>query len=279
MAGGDVKSLYLAFGLTPRKVGKDDLQLNGDDLADAERIRPGWRPVHWSVDQAARMLLLLALPAPDASSYVRVLDQLFAAGEVHELVALYQALPLLPHPAAHALRTAEGVRSNIRTVFCAVAHDNPYPMEQLDDDAWNQLVLKCLFVGVSLSPVIGIDRRANRALAQMLLDYAHERQAAKRPVSPELWRCVGPFADGDVVDELAELARSRGELERMAAALALSASLDPRARVILSERAELSDAVRSGRLTWTYVSERMAAAAVANSTAALPSISASQEQY
>ena len=70
------------------------------------------------------------------------------------------------------------------------------------DEAWNQMVLKALFVGSRLDPIVGLDRRANAVLARMLGDYAHERWSAGRPVSPELWRCVGPFAAGPLLADL-----------------------------------------------------------------------------
>ena len=41
---GDKKGLYLAFGMTPRKVGKSDLQLTDDEVSTAENVRPGWKP-------------------------------------------------------------------------------------------------------------------------------------------------------------------------------------------------------------------------------------------
>ena len=90
----------------------------------------------------------------------------------------------------------------MRVVFEAVAHRNPYPAEHFAEPAWNQLVLKALFVGSPLDPIVGLDARRNPTLARMLCDYAHERWAASRPVSPELWRCVGPFATGPMLDGL-----------------------------------------------------------------------------
>ncbi len=91
---------------------------------------------------------------------------------------------MYPDPPRHALRAAEGVRSNMRTVFEAVAHRNPYAAEQFAESAWNQMVLKALFVGSRLDLVVGLDRRRNEALARMLCDYAHERWAASRVVEP-----------------------------------------------------------------------------------------------
>src|SRR5690606_1820974 len=87
--GGDVKSLYLAFGLVPRKTGKNDLSLPKAELLKAEDARAGWDASTWSVDHAARTLLVLAMPADDPAVYLEVLDRLFGAGEVGELVALY----------------------------------------------------------------------------------------------------------------------------------------------------------------------------------------------
>jgi hypothetical protein len=120
-------------------------------------------------------------------------------------------------------------------VFEAVAHRNPYPAERFGEDAWNQMVLKALFIGAALAPVQGLERRANPALARMLRDYARERRAAGRPVSPELWRCVGPFAEeAEALDDLALALRGPDPAEREAAALALAACPAPRARALLA---------------------------------------------
>lgn len=234
VAAGDKKVLFLSFGMAARKVGKDDLALTDEELGSAVKARPGWDPRGWTVDQAARMLLVLSFPANDATNFVATLDQLFAAGEVLELIALYQGLPLYPHQSAFQLRCAEGQRSNIPAVFCAIAHRNPFPSEQLSEDQWNQLVLKSLFIGMPLDPIVGLDRRANAKLASILVDFAHERWAAKRPVSPELWRCVGPFADDAGLDALTRVVNTGSDIERQAAVLALRSNPSPEAAHRLS---------------------------------------------
>ncbi len=231
---GDKKTLYLAFGLVSRKLTKADLVLSTIEHAAADQARSGWNPRGWTIDQAARTRLLLSFPAPEPAAWVATLDQLFAAGEMHELIALYQSLPLYPHQPAHALRCAEGIRTNIKSVFLAIAHNNPFPSEQLTDAQWNQLVLKCLFVGVPLDPIVGLDARANAPLAKMLTDFAHERWAAKRPVSPELWRCVGPFANEGMLADLEKVLKTGDEIERKAAALALSKCPQPSAKALLT---------------------------------------------
>lgn len=233
-AGGAGPAFFMAFSAAGREVGRDGLGLDASDLDAADRARRGWDPSGWTLDQAARTLLVLHLPADDAESFCGALEKLFQTAEGSELVALYQALPLLPHPERHAARCAEGVRTNMTTVFTAVAHRNPYPAEQLGEGAWNQMILKALFVGVALDPVVGIDRRANPALARMLCDYAHERWAAKRTVSPELWRCVGPCADDAALADLARVLREGTAQERNAAVLALRACPRPGAAELLS---------------------------------------------
>ena len=110
----------------------------------------------------------------------------------------------------------------MQPVFEAVAHANPYPAEQFSETQWNQMVLKALFVGSTLAPIQGLDERRNADLAGMLIDYAHERWAAGRPVSPELWRCVGPFAGEGDSPTSPRCLRVGSERERKAAALALA---------------------------------------------------------
>lgn len=203
-AGGGTRALFIAFSTAGRRAGREDLRLSAADIAAAQQARAGWDPSRWSIDQAVRTRLVLALPASDAKSWLTTLDQLFAAAGLEELVALYQALPLLPHQELLAPRIAEGVRSNMKPVFNAVALDNPITSERLVQDAWNQTVLKALFVASPVARMVGAERRANPVLAQMLIDYARERIAAKRPVPVDLWAAARP---GCTAEQLVELER------------------------------------------------------------------------
>lgn len=253
---------FTAFSAVPRYTGKTDLELTVEDLQAAEGCRIGWFPKHWSVDQAGRTLLLLALSHLDANQYVRSLDKLFAAADVGELVALYQTLPLLPYPERHCLRAAEGIRSNITTVFNAVALHNPYPADYFDKLAWNQMVLKAIFVGSPLDLIWGLDRRANPELAHMLTDYARERWAAKRPVNPELWRPVGPFADRSIVTALETVINHPDAAQQAAGALACSQSSLPQAQALLARHPHLHTLIQEGSLTWSSFSQHRLAASL-----------------
>ena len=253
LAAGEQRALFLAFGMAPRKVGKEDLDLSGEDLTAADLARAGWNPTGWSTDQAARTLLILSLPTADAGAYVALLDKLFTAAEVGEQVALYQSLPVLPHQEKYVLRAAEGIRTNMKSVFCAVAHRSPYPQEQFNEEQWNQMVLKSLFVGVSLDPIIDLDERSNPKLMSMLVDYAHERWSANRQVHPELWRPVGPYADKRAMSDLKRVLAEATELEQQAAALALSSCPSAEAKDILGAHPELERQIKNSEITWQGV--------------------------
>jgi hypothetical protein len=175
------------------------------------------------------------------------------SGDVGELIALFQALPLLPHPEIHVRRAREGLRTNMTGVFEAIACENPWVSEHLPESAWNQMVLKAVFVGTSLHRIVGLDARANADLARMLAEYAHERWSAHRPVDPELWRVVGPHASTGAREDLARVLTEGEERERRAAALALASCPDAEAREILERAPELARAVAEGSLTWADV--------------------------
>ena len=73
-AGGVTeRDFNLAISLAPRRLGKADLALGPEDLAAADAARRGWDPQGWTVDQAGRLVLLLAetarpvRPSPRAS--------------------------------------------------------------------------------------------------------------------------------------------------------------------------------------------------------------------
>jgi hypothetical protein len=247
-AAGD-RDLYIALGLVPRKLGKADLELSAAELEAARKARTDWDPRGWSVDQAARILILLHAGGA-GETFANRFVQLCRTADVAEAIAFYRGLPLYPDPPLLEAQAAEGTRTNMRAVFEAVAHRSPYPKEQFAENRWNHMVLKALFVGSALHPIQGLDERANPALARMLCDYAHERWAAGRPLSPELWRCVGRFADAEALADLQRVLATGSALERKAAALALAACPDAKARELLGQAPELAEAVARGELTW-----------------------------
>ncbi|MEM9003836.1 MAG: EboA family metabolite traffic protein [Cyanobacteria bacterium P01_F01_bin.86] len=242
--------LFTRFSAASRQVGKADLALTEDELEVAQTLRAGWMPGQWSIDQATRSLLLLTFPSQDADRYVGALEKLFAAADVAEQVALYQSLPLFPHPEKFKARAIDGLRTNITAVFNAIALHNPYPTDYFEEAAWNQMVLKALFVDSRLSQIQGLDTRVNVKLARMLSDYAHERWAAGRAVNPQLWRSMGSLAEGDLLADF-EKVLTQGELfEQQAAALALSRAVAPEAIALLDQVPELKQAMADDQLTW-----------------------------
>ena len=197
---GKERILFMALSRVCNYLGKQKLELSTEELQAAKVLVRGWNPINWTLDQVGRTLLILSFPHKDRDRYIATLEKILAAADIGESIALYQSLPLLPHPENFKLLAAEGIRSNMTSVFNAVALHNPYPAEYLDDLAWNQMVLKALFVGSPLHPIYGLERRNNKQLSQMLIDYARERLAAKRTVNPEVWQLVAPFNSQAVAD-------------------------------------------------------------------------------
>jgi hypothetical protein len=242
-------NLDIALGMVPRRLGKADLALAQADLAAASGAIAGWSPRGWTVADAARIFVLSGL-SPGSKPFAQRFTELCRTADVSELITLYRGLPLYPEPRALEPQVGEGLRSNMRAVFEAIAHDNPYPKTYFDQHRWNHMVLKVVFIGSSLAPIQGLDERANAELAQILCDFAHERWAADRSVPYEVWRCVGPFAEGRAVDDLARVLGSDEQIERRAAALALAASPDRKATQLLKDLPALAADIEGRKLTW-----------------------------
>ena len=208
--------------------------------------------------QAARILLILTASA-DFTVFQKRLQKLFATGDMGELVTLYQALPLFPHPESFTAQAAEGLRSNIKAVFEAVAHGNPFPAVHFSEEQWNQMVLKALFIDSTLQPILEFDRRANAELARILVDYAHERWAAGRVVAPELWRGVGPFIDDANLADVKRAWDTKDATAKAGVGLALAASSSEKARAMLAEDESLAARIHSGEVTWESVHRALTA--------------------
>ena len=213
------KSLYILFGMSPRFITKDALVLTPADIKQAQTICQGWQMHGWTTLQTARVLSVLSFPYKDPNHFQEIMEQLFVTGEVQELVALYSALPLYPFPESLKLRAAEGIRTNMTVVFDAVALRNPYAHDYLPQDAWNQMILKALFMERPIYEIWGVDERSNASLVKMISDFAHERWAAGRTTSPEMWRPVKTYASKEILEDMRKLLIMDDHLQQVAAVL------------------------------------------------------------
>ena len=246
-----------AFAAMPRKTGKALIQITEDEKDNLQSLRPNFSIDNWSIDRLARVWLLLHVDPSDEEKYFQSIDHLFLSAEMNELVALYSALPLLAYPERWSKRCADGIRSNIGDVLQAVMCNNPYPSEQLEEKAWNQLVLKAFFTEKPIQEIIGLDERANQELANVLSDYAHERWAAGRTINPLLWRCVGKFINAPILPDIQRIAKSENEIEREAAALACTDSTYEPAKKLLDKLPLIKSAIERGELNWQTLAQKI----------------------
>lgn len=250
-------SFNTAFAALPRKTGKALIAISEAEKDRLQTLRPGLTIDDWSIDRLARVWLLMQADASEEEKYVRAIDQLFLAAEMNELVALYSALPLLAYPERWRSRCADGIRSNIGDVLQAIICNNPYPSEQLEEKAWNQLVLKAFFTEKPVDQIINLDKRANQTLALTLSDYAHERWAAGRSIHPIAWHCVGPFVNETIFPDIEKIAHSENKLEKEAAALACYHSPYEPAKKLLETMPSLKSTIEKGELSWHTLAQKI----------------------
>lgn len=252
---------FMAFSQASRYFKSIPLKLSVDQFHESQALCAGLRMDLWSQLQAARVYLLLQYPAADSASWKSTLQKLFETGDMLEVEALYSALPIMPFADEMVGRAREGLRTNITSVFDAVALNNPYPSTYFDESAWNQMVVKAIFMQRPLFKIQHAEARANQELADIIIDFAHERWSAGRNVIPELWRFVGPFISSKNIEDLKKVVEEGNELEKKAALLACSMSDFPEAKTLLEKNSEIAKEIESGKLNWDWIGEEALAIA------------------
>jgi hypothetical protein len=186
----DERRLGIAIGLAGRRIAHAQLSLSAAGLAVAQVLRPRWQPDTWSAEEAARVAIWLATWRGDEERFADLVDRLCATGELNEHVACLKGFAVFPAPGRLLTRARSAVRSSAQPVFEAMACHNPYPTDYFNDDAFNHMVVKCVFSGVSIAAVVGLDERRNEKLVRMMRDLVSERQSASRPVPERVHRWI-----------------------------------------------------------------------------------------
>jgi len=249
LATNQSAQLAKVFVMLPRKTGKLPVAMMDGQQEVLNAAGFGYIR-SWTVDRLCRVWLLTTLDLKDKELLFSSINRLFLSAEVNEAVALYSALPFLPHPEIWINRCAEGIRSNIGFVLEAIMENNPYPAANLDEAAWNQLVLKAFFTEKNINLIVGLDQRANLQLALTLVDYAKERWAAGREVHPQLWRLVGKFTNAETFETLKTGLQHYNQVQQRAIALAISQSGYQPAKDYINTFPELKLALADGSLNW-----------------------------
>jgi hypothetical protein len=151
----------------------------------------------WTVDDAARVLLLTALSLPGAALAGEI-GALYRYGDAAEKRAVLRALPWLDIGDGGVELLRDAIRTNDPRLVAAAL--GPYA-RHLDDALWRQAVLKCVFMDIPLSALTGLGDRADSELARMLAGLADERRAAGRSMPADatalLTRLTSPPAGPD----------------------------------------------------------------------------------
>lgn len=244
--GFTFRDFYLAFSMASRAKGGDLLVSEEVNIPEIGTVMMR----DWSVSRLGRVYLLMALSEYAPDKLEKVYQQLFETAELKELVALYSALPFLPDPEHYVERGTEGVRTNIASVLEAVVLGNPYPAHFFPESAWNQMILKAVFTDKPLYAIQGIEERANAALALMLINYAKERWAAGRTVTPELWRPVGPFLKAEDIPLIERMLKAGEPFQQEAAVLAATQAGDTKVQEVVKQYPEIKAKIDNQRLSW-----------------------------
>jgi hypothetical protein len=184
------------------------------------------------------MVRLNRLPRPDGATVVAKVESLNPGGSVKDRIALamveeaerrgvLRALPYLNIGDRGLGLVDDAIRTNDTRLIAAAL--GPYATRYLPDAAYDQAVLKCVFVGVPISGLDGIPERVTPDGARMLGAFVHERVAAGRDVPAEVWIVIDRYPPHEEIAAIEAERESRFEDRRAAAERALSYRVQERA--------------------------------------------------
>ncbi len=205
-AAEDPGVVATAFPAVGRKVGRGPLE----PASDPDDVHA------WTVDDAGRALLLLAV----GDGVGDQLDDLYRHGDAAERRGVLRALPFLPVGDSALWVVEDALRTNDARLIAAAM--GPYAFAHLDDAALAQAVLKCVFVGIPVSPLGELEERATPDLSRMLAGYVHERIAAGRDVPAEVWAIIDLHPPAKELDGISAELDHPIEARRRAAQRALA---------------------------------------------------------
>jgi hypothetical protein len=172
-----------AFAGAGRHLGRGAIR----EAAAAAITAAGLRWPVTGADECGRAALVVAaIAAMPGDRHVGFVRDLIRRGEVRERQAVLRVLAALPEPARFADIAIDACRSNVETVFHAIACDNDFPARHFPAHAFHQMVLKALFIAAPVARIAGLAERTSDELVRMVEAYVSERAAAGRAIPADV---------------------------------------------------------------------------------------------
>ncbi len=252
ISSSSTKDLYMTYSLLASKIDSSVI-LNLSE--DTDEVTQYLKTQHATTLQVARIYLLIKVLKANGDFFVPKVANLIQVADTGELETFLKYLVLLPNAENYKQTAVEALRTNIATIFEAISMQNPYPAKYFNDQQWNQMFLKAAFMQLDLSTILSIDERANKDLARIISDYAHERWAASREIEPLFWRPVAAFLDENLLQDMERLFASDNPVENKVAALCCYNSEEPKAKELLAKHPKLKAQVENKTITWKNIKD------------------------
>lgn len=212
-----IEDLGLYSAMAKRKLGSEPLK-------NAAVIDTTFSPLdihRWTCADAARVMLVMTAIECKPDQAENIIRSYFKMGDEAEHIALIRSLIFFA-PGDYLTEIAlDAGRTNNLEVLAALTLDNPYPACFYNEHAFNQMVLKGLFLGLAIERIDGIEQRANTDLSRMCENYVVERQNADRTVPTDIWLAIGPFASETGKQQIIDHLEHNDVAHRYYSALAL----------------------------------------------------------
>lgn len=116
------------------------------------------------------------------SNELKKLYKILYSSDLKEKFTLFDTLINVDQKGEFKQVITEALRTNSGEVFEKIAYDYAYPSQFFNDDEFNQMVLKSLFLDLDVLKIAGLKERKNPSLDQMVKDYEEERNLANRSI-------------------------------------------------------------------------------------------------
>ncbi len=244
------KELYLTYSLLASKLSADKPL----EYAEENHLTGYLGDHNTNQLELGRLYLLVGVLETD-DVFVKPVLNIIQIADKDELITFLKYLIILPGSERFKTAAVEALRTNIATVFDAIALNNPYPQLYFNEQEWNQMYLKAVFIQRRLEDIRGVDERANKDLARIISDYAHERWAASRPINPYFWRPVAHFLEGILLEDMTRLLDSKVPADQIAGGLCCYNSDKKEAKALLKNYPEIQNKIIKQRIRWETIND------------------------